>query len=80
MVPKRAKEAPKTSEGLPVLLPVSIQGKQDNMKYRVSRKSTLELKKTVIHQRHTPGQHWGAGRSLSKIIDERNTVETNEEE
>ena len=37
MVPQRAKEAPKTSEGLPVSFPFPIQGKQENPKYRISR-------------------------------------------
>ena len=32
MVPQRYKESPKTSEGLPVSLSVSIQGKQENTK------------------------------------------------
>ena len=57
MVPQRSKEAPKTSEGLPVSLSFSIQGKQENMKYRRSRNSRVELKKTVIHQRQIPGQN-----------------------
>ena len=49
MVPEIAKESPKTSEGLPVSLPFSIQGKQDNKKDRSSRNSRTELKKTVIY-------------------------------
>ena len=49
MVPQRSKESPKTSEGLPVSLPFSIQGKQDNKKDRSSRNSRTELKKTVIY-------------------------------
>ena len=56
MVPQRAKEVNKTSEGLPVSLLVSIQGKQDNKKDRVSRNSRVELKNKAIHQRHIPGQ------------------------
>ena len=57
VVPQRSKEAPKISEGLPVPFPVEIQEKQDNTKDRVSRNITVELKKTVIHQHHIPGQH-----------------------
>ena len=57
MVTQRDKEAPKRSEELQVSSPVSIQGNQDNTKDRVSRNSTVELKKTVIHQRQIPGQH-----------------------
>ena len=57
MVTQRSKETPKTSEGLPVSLPVSIQGKQENTKDRRSRNIRVEMKKTVIHQRHIPGQH-----------------------
>ena len=49
MVPEIAKEAPKTSEGIQVSLPFSIQGKQDNKKDRSSRNSRTELKKTVIY-------------------------------
>ena len=57
MVPKRAKDTPKISEGLPVSLPVLIQEKQENMEDRGSRSIRVELKKTVIHQRHIPGYH-----------------------
>ena len=57
MVLQRAKEAPKTSEGLPVSLQFSIQGKQDNMKDISSRNSRVELKKAVIHQNQILGQH-----------------------
>ena len=57
MVPQRSKEAPKTSEGLPVSFPVKIQGKQDNVEDRGSRSSRVELKKMVIHQRQIPGKH-----------------------
>ena len=57
MVPQRAKESPKTSEGHPVSLPVAIQEKQDNMEYRGSRNSMVDLKKTVIDKRQIPGQH-----------------------
>ena len=39
----------RTVEGLPVSFPISIQGKQDNTKYRSSRNNRVELKKTVIH-------------------------------
>ena len=57
MVPQRGKEAPKTSEGLPVSLPVSIQRKQHKMNVRGSRNRTIELNKMVIHQCYIPGQH-----------------------
>ena len=57
MVPQRDKESPKKSEGLPVLFPVSIQVKQENMEDRGSRSSRVELKKMVIHQRQIPGQN-----------------------
>ena len=46
IVPQISKEAPTTSEGLPVSLPVSIQGLEENMKDRSSRNSRVELKKT----------------------------------
>ena len=49
VVPQSSREAPKISEGLPVSFPISIQGKQDNTKYRSSRNNRVELKKTVIH-------------------------------
>ena len=57
MVPQRSKEAQKTSEGLPVSLPVTFQEKQYNTKDKGSRNSTVELKKTVIHQSHIPCQN-----------------------
>ena len=56
MVPQRAKELTKTSEGLPVSLTVSIQRKQENMKYRYIISSRVELKKAVIHPSQIPGQ------------------------
>ena len=49
MVPQISKKAHKTSEGLPVSLPLSIQGKQENMKDIISRNSRVELNKTAIH-------------------------------
>ena len=55
MVPQRAKEALKTSEGLPVSFPVSIQGKQENTKEIVIRNLRVELKNKIIHQRQIPG-------------------------
>ena len=55
MVPQISKEAPKTSDGLPVLFSVLIQEKQDNMKNRGNRNSTVELKRTVIHQHQISG-------------------------
>ena len=57
LVTQGAKEAPKTSEGLPVLLPVSIQGKQENMKNISIMNRRVELKNTVIHQHQIPVQH-----------------------
>ena len=78
IVPQRAKEAPKTSEGLPVLLSVAIQEKHDNMKDKGS--STVENKNMVIHKSHILGQQWGAGRSLSKIIEEGKTMDIDREE
>ena len=51
MVPQIYKEEPKTSKGLTVPLPVSIQVKQDNIKDKGSSNFTVELKKTVMHQR-----------------------------
>ena len=57
MVPQRAKEATKISEGLPVSLPVPIQVKQENTKDRGSRNSRVDLKNTVIHQNQIPGQN-----------------------
>ena len=57
MVPKRAKESSKTSEGLPVSLPFSIQGKKENTKDISIRNIRVELKKTVIHQHQIPGHH-----------------------
>ena len=57
MVPKRSKETPKISEELPDSLPVSIQGKQENMEDIGSKSSRVELDKTVIHQHQILGQH-----------------------
>ena len=57
IIPQKFKEAPKTSEGLPVSLTVTIQGKQENMKDIGSSNIMVELKKTVIHQRHISGQN-----------------------
>ena len=57
MVPRRAREAIKISEGLPVSLPFQVQQKQENRKDRSSRNSRVELKKKVIHQSQTPGQN-----------------------
>ena len=44
------------------------------------RNSTVELNKTVMHQRNIPGQKWGGGRSPSKISEEGKTVDTYGEE
>ena len=49
MVPQRAKEPPKTSDGIPVSLPFSIQVKQENTKNRSSRVGRVELKNMVLH-------------------------------
>ena len=57
MVPKISKEAPKTSEGLPVSLSVAIQEKHNHMKDKVINNIRVELKKTVIHKLQIPGQH-----------------------
>ena len=57
MVPKRAKEANKTSEVLTVSLPVTIPEIQNNTEDRGSMDVTVELKNNVIHQQQTPGQH-----------------------
>ena len=45
MVPQRSNEAPKTSEGLPVLFPVTIPETQNNMEVKGSMDSTVELNK-----------------------------------
>ena len=50
MVTQKSKEAPKTTEGPTVSLPVSIQGKQYNTKERGSRNSRVELNRAIIHQ------------------------------
>ena len=57
MVPQRAKEAPKTSEGLPVSLSFAIQETQNNTKYRGIRNITVELKNTEIQNCQTPGPY-----------------------
>ena len=57
MVPQRANEAPKTSDGLLVSLPVVIPETQNIMENRGSMDITIELKKTVIHQHQILGQH-----------------------
>ena len=54
MVTQRAKETPKTPEGLPVSSPVETQ---NNTKDRCSRNITVELKRTVIHQHKIPVQN-----------------------
>ena len=46
MVPQRAKELTKTSEGLLVSLPVTIQETHNNVEDRCRSVSTVELKKT----------------------------------
>ena len=80
MVPKRSKEAHKTSEGIPVELTVAIPETQNNMDDRGSVDIMIELKNLVIHKHHIPGQYWGAGKPSSKIIEEDMTVETDMEE
>ena len=40
----------------------------------------VELKKTVIYQRHILGQHWGTVSSTFKIAEEVKTVDTYGEE
>ena len=64
MVPQRSNEAPKTSEGLPVLFPVIIPETQNNMEVKVSMDSTVELNKMVICQRQIPGHLRGSGKTL----------------
>ena len=80
MVPQISKKEPKTSEGLTVSFPLSIQDKQENMKDRISRNRRVGLKNTVTHQRQIPGQHLGAGRSPIKISEEGETLNTVGEE
>ena len=57
IVPKRDKESPKSSEGLPLSLPITITDTQNNTEDKGNMDSTMELKMTVIHQRQIPGQH-----------------------
>ena len=57
MVPQRANEVPKKPEGLPVSLPVAMQENQNNTKDIFIMDSTVELKKTITHQRQIPGQN-----------------------
>ena len=54
MVPKRSKEAPKTSELLTVLLPVAIPETQNNTEDRGSMYKIVELKRKLIHQLQIP--------------------------
>ena len=75
MATQISKESPKTSEVLTFLLPVLIQGEQENIKYIDSRHITVGLEKTVIHQCKIPDQHLVVGRSPSKITEEFKTVE-----
>ena len=80
MVPQRAKEANKTSEVLPVSLPVTIPEIQNNTEDRGSMDVTVELKNNVIHQQQTPGQHWGAVNPSPEITEEGMTLDTEWEE
>ena len=57
IVPKRVKESHKTSEGLPISLPVAIPYTQNNIEHRGRMDSTVEYKNTVIHQHQIPGQN-----------------------
>ena len=57
MVPQRSKESPKPPERLPVSLPVTIPENKNNTEDRGSRDSTVELKKTEIHQHQILGKH-----------------------
>ena len=70
MVPQIAKELPKTSERLPVSLPVENPETQNNMDFRVIMDITLELKKTVFHLSQILGHNWGAGKPAIKITEE----------
>ena len=57
IVPQRSNEAPKTSEGLPVLFQVTIPETQNNMEVKGSMDSMVELNNRVIHPREIPDQH-----------------------
>ena len=63
MILQRAKEAPKTSEGLPVLFQVTIPETQNNMEVKGIMDSMVELNKMVIHQHQIPGHMRGAGKT-----------------
>ena len=80
MVPQISKEAPKTSEGLPVLFPVTIPETQNNMEVKGSMDSTVELNKMVICQRQIPGHLRGAGNTPYKITGEGMKLKTYRDE
>ena len=80
MVLQRAKEAPKTSEGLPVLFQVTIPETQNNMEVKGSMDSMVELNKMVIHQHQIPGHMRGAGKTPYKITGEVMKLKTDREE
>ena len=54
---KISREAPKTSEGLPVSLPVAIPETKNNTEKIGSMENMVELKKMEIHQIQIPGHH-----------------------
>ena len=70
MVPKRAKEALKTPEGLTFLFPVAIPETKNNMEFKGGIDVTVELNKRVILKRQIPGHLRGAGNTPYKIIGE----------
>ena len=57
MVSQRSKEEPKTSEILPVSLPVSILETKDIKEDRGIMDITVVLEKTIIHKHKIPVQH-----------------------
>ena len=57
MVPQRSKEATNASEVIPVLLPVAFPETQNHTEDRDIMDSTVELERTVIHQRQIPGRN-----------------------
>ena len=63
MVPKSDKQAPKTSEGVPVSLPATIPETQNNTEDRGSIYNMGELNKKLTHQYQIQGQNWGAGKT-----------------
>ena len=54
--------------------------REKNTEVRGIMDSRVELKKILIYQRQIPGQHWGAGKPPSKIIEKGMTVDIDGEE